>query len=167
MSNTLRIFQYLYYCYSTSDRSTLNPVTSDVLCNIYESKKQVFIFVLFPQGFFAFNFSYLTWKPMAIGTLHRPFSGSVRDILKAPIPKYYLPFSLDQLMKTYPFMFLCTAWYNTEKITQKYPANRLSARRKKNSASQAGNRQILSSPDRSRLGECQGRFENGLTTDQA
>ena len=39
MSNTLRIFQYLYYCYSTSDRSTLSPVTSDVLCNIYESKK--------------------------------------------------------------------------------------------------------------------------------
>ena len=39
MSNKLRIFQYLYYCYLTSDQSTLNRVTSDILCNILEGKK--------------------------------------------------------------------------------------------------------------------------------
>ena len=59
-SNTLWIFEYLCYRYSTSDRLMLNQVMSDVLHNIYESKKKVLTFVIFPQGFFAFNFSYLT-----------------------------------------------------------------------------------------------------------
>ena len=53
------IFEYLSYRYLTSDRLTLD-VTSDVLRSIYEGKKNVLIFVIFPQGFFAFNFSYLT-----------------------------------------------------------------------------------------------------------
>ena len=34
------------------------------LHNIYQGKKNVSMFAIFPRGCFAFNFSYLTWKPI-------------------------------------------------------------------------------------------------------
>lgn len=67
-------------------------VMSNVLRSIYEGKKNVLIFVIFLQGFFAFKFSYLTWKSILKGTYslmsrpwYRPLSRPIYRLMYLPI----------------------------------------------------------------------------------
>ena len=95
-------------------------------------KQEGFHICDYPSGFhfISFHFSYLTWKPI--------WWICSRYFEKHYLKYFFLPFSVLQLVKTYPFIYLFTHWCNTEKKHAESACEQaLGKAQKKNLASQA------------------------------